>query len=327
MSWDVLPRITSWGQSHARGLALAGVVALAALALASQYGVPVTLMALMLGLAVNFLSEDPRVSPGLDFAASTLLKIGVAVLGLTVPVMAILGLGLLGLLKVTGLIAVSLLMALAIGRFLGISRDDALVAGSAVGICGASAALAASSVLNPKASQKLPTTVAIATALSTLAMVTYPVVLDLFGMTPHETGFVLGATIHDVAQVVGAGYSVSEEVGTFAVFVKMVRVAHLPLVLLLLSLLPKSAGETGPRGMPGFVTVFVIFTAIAATGLLPVWVADAASNASRFCFVVAIAAIGLRTDLRSAVTSGKGHFVMIGGATLVLFFAGVLLAE
>ena len=109
-----------------------------------------------------------------------------------------------------------------------------LLAGGSVAICGASAALAIASVLPPRSDREQDTLFVVigVTALSTIAMIAYPVVFRALGMSDLESGFLIGATIHDVAQVVGAGYSVSEEAGVIATFVKTVRVALSPVVII-----------------------------------------------------------------------------------------------
>ena len=91
------------------------------------------------------------------------------------------------------------------------------------------AALAISAVLPRGANAERDTafTVIGVTTLSTFAMVLYPMIVQLIGLDHAAAGVFIGATIHDVAQVVGAGFSISEETGTIATFTKLLRVALL----------------------------------------------------------------------------------------------------
>lgn len=325
---DHIPRWSPVVQLRAflPGLMLAGVVALAANALALRYGAPVMLFALLIGMALNFLSETENVTAGLEFAASGLLKLGVGLLGLTVPMAAFTALGWPVAIKITGLIAMTLGLSLLLGRRLGMDRTSSLVAGGAVAICGASAALALSTVLPRAARQSTMATVAIATALSSMAMILYPLILHEIGAGDVFSGFVIGASIHDVAQVIGAGYSVSDATGDSATLVKMLRVAHLPLVLLALALVFRGDGGTSQVVLPWFMGLFVVLFLVASLFTIPQTATDAIYRLTRICFATAIAAIGLRADLRSAMRTGPKLLILMGSLTAVLLAGAMGLA-
>ena len=87
-----------------------------------------------------------------------------------------------------------------------------LLSGGATAICGASAALALAAALpaHPLKERATLFTVVGVSALSTLAMIVYPMIAHALGLDSRAAGVFLGATIHDVAQVVGAGYSMSQ---------------------------------------------------------------------------------------------------------------------
>src|SRR6185312_7645057 len=104
-----------------------------------------------------------------------------------------------------------------------------VLSGGAVAICGASAALAIASVLPRSDTRERDTILAVVsvTALSTIAMILYPVFAISIGLDHRHAGVFIGGTIHDVAQVVGAGYTISNETGDIATYVKLLRVAML----------------------------------------------------------------------------------------------------
>ena len=140
-------------------------------------------------------------------------------------------------------------------------RDFGLLTGGAVAICGASAALAIAAVLpdGPEQQRATVMTVVGVTALSTVAMILYPLIAAAAGLDTHTTGIFLGATIHDVAQVVGAGYSVSAEAGDTATIVKLFRVALLLPVVLVLSLIVRNgAGAAPSSSRPPLLPVFLV---------------------------------------------------------------------
>ncbi len=199
------------------GLLVSVVVALAATFLSEHYGGPVMLFALLLGIAFNFLSAEGPCKPGIEFASRTVLRFGVALLGVRITVSDALMLGptpvLLAIVGVVTTIGVGLVLA----RLLGFPRLFGLLTGGAVGICGASAALAIASVLPKREGVResdVIFTVVVVTTLSTIAMVLYPIMLAQGHLGDTQSGIFLGATIHDVAQVVGAGFSISQEAGT-----------------------------------------------------------------------------------------------------------------
>jgi uncharacterized integral membrane protein (TIGR00698 family) len=182
-----------------------------------------------------------------------------------------------------------------------------LLSGGSVGICGASAALAIASILPRSESLERDTvmTVVSVTTLSTVAMVLYPVVAAGLGLDERTAGIFLGATIHDVAQVVGAGYSVSSDAGDAATIVKLFRVALLLPVVLVISYAlqrrrradPGADAGGAPPLLPAFLIGFAVLVALNSAGGLPATVADWLQQASRWCLVIAIAALGTRTSL------------------------------
>ena len=142
-----------------------------------------------------------------------------ALLGARITVDQIGGLGwYTGALIVGGVVA-TIVIGSALARLLGLSSRIGILTGGATAICGASAAIAIAAVLprDEKSERELIFTIAGVTALSTIAMILYPLIVGWAGLDPHQAGIFLGGTIHDVAQVVGAGYSISPDVGDYAV--------------------------------------------------------------------------------------------------------------
>ena len=196
-------------------------------------------------------------------------------------------------------------------------------------ICGASAALALSTVMpaHPLKERATLFTVIGVSAMSTLAMVVYPMVASLLELNDHATGIFLGATIHDVAQVVGAGYGVSTEAGDIATVVKLMRVAMLMPVIITVAALyrgQQAPGEPNPVLLPWFVVAFVVLVVIGSLGWVPTSLRNAGVDASTWCLVIAIGAIGVKTRMQELVTVGIKPILVMVGETL--FLAGLVLA-
>jgi len=291
------------------GLLAAGTVALAATWLSQQYKAPVMLFALLIGMAFHFLHEEGRCIAGIEVSSKTILRIGVALLGARITVSQIMGLGWMPIITVVVGVISTIGLGTVASRWLGLKRSFGILSGGAVGICGASAALAIASVL-PKdddAERDTILTVVLVTALSTLAMIFYPILAVSLGLTHIQSGVFLGGTIHDVAQVVGAGYSISPQTGDVATYVKLLRVSMLlPVVFSIAFLMQRGSGaSSSPKPpVPMFLVGFAVLVAINSLGWLPKPVTSGASVLSNWCLVMAISALGMKTSFKALVTVG-----------------------
>ena len=190
--------------------------------------------------------------------------------------------------------------------------------------------MAISAVLpkNEHSERNLIFTVLSVTVLSTVAMIAYPILTDTFAFNDEVSGVFLGGTIHDVAQVVGAGFSVSDEAGEVATLVKLIRVAMLAPVVLVISVLVRRnfASEMDgkrPPVLPVFVIGFLVFAAFNSFGLIPDAVVSFLSSLSRWALLISIAAVGMKTSLRRILDVGGQAIALIVAETV--FIAGFVL--
>ncbi len=303
------------------GLMCCLTVALAARFLSDHYGAPQLLFALLLGLAFHFLSEVDSCLPGVEFSATVLLKTGVALLGFRITYDEVASLGGANILLVLSAVAATILAGISLSYLLGRKFRFGILTGGAVAICGASAAIAIATVLPKSETRERDTlfTVIAVTTLSTISMVLYPILANLLALDERTTGIFLGATIHDVAQVVGAGYSVSDQSGDIATIIKLVRVALLVPVMLLFTVLlaPKGTGFSFSI-IPRFVLVFCVAVAVNSTGVLPVAMTQLLADLSRWLLVTGIVAIGIKTSLKSMTTVGVTAIVILTIETLFI---------
>ena len=311
------------------GLLASLVIAVAATFLADHYGGPVMLFALLLGMAMNFLSEVDRCRPGIHFASKTVLRLGVAMLGFRITLQQIVTLGWKPVVLVIALVTLTILASIWLARRMGFEGKFGLLTGGATAICGASAAAAISAALPPdpqKERNTLFTIIGVST-LSTLAMIVYPVLIQLLRLDHLHYGMFIGATVHDVAQVVGAGYAISPEAGDTATVVKLMRVAMLLPVIVATTMMIRAKGVgqgERPPILPWFLAVFLAL--VAANSLLPVPLAvqEAGGTASRWCLVSAIAALGVRTQFKEMLDIGWKPVALMIIETLII--AGLALA-
>lgn len=306
------------------GVTLAATIAAAAAFLGTHYGAPVMLFALLLGIAFNFLNESGPCREGVDFASKFILRLGVGLLGIRIAFSDLAQIGVTGVAMLVTLIVLTIATGFVAAGLFGRTWRFALLTGGAVAICGASAALAIAAVIARDADAERNTlfTVIAVTALSTVAMVLYPLLFELAGFTEMQQGFLIGATIHDVAQVVGAGFSVSDRAGEIATLTKLFRVAMLPVVLIAVVLALRATGAGRGQGniplLPWFMVLFLILVALGSVAELPQALVVQVDTVSRACLVTAIAALGVKTSLRALAAVGGGHLAIVVIETLML---------
>jgi uncharacterized integral membrane protein (TIGR00698 family) len=322
------------------GIALALAVAVASVLLApvlkamtgGRFGLPDMVIALILGVMLFGLASRKLFEPGLTFSVKKLLRWAIGLLGLRVALGDIAGLGLGTVLLVIVAMALTLASGILLARLLGRSDGFGALAGAATAVCGASATLATATVV-PDYKEKaadVAFTVVMANAVSTLVMLAYPPLCLWLGLSPVQTGLMLGGTIHDMAQVVGAGYAVSEPVGNAAVVVKLFRVfLLLPVVLIIGWWFLRSTSQTGAAKvpMPVFALCFLALCllnslmaanpALAAATSFP-FIKSVLGEVSRWGMLIAIAALGLGTSLTAILQVGWRHVAVFTGTTLVI---------
>ncbi|MDH3275117.1 MAG: YeiH family protein [Gammaproteobacteria bacterium] len=291
------------------GLLLSATIALAVRFVSDRLGGPAMLYALLFGMAFNFLTEDARFARGIRFASRNILRIGVALLGLRITTVEVMELGWPVVALIVASVVATILIGGLIGRAFGLKGDQSILSAGAVAICGASAALAIASVLPSHKDSERNTilTVAGVTALSTVAMVFYPVFVTYLQYDNATAGVFLGATIHDVAQVVGAGYMISDQTGEISTLVKLIRVACLVPVVITISLIMhrRRSPESGNEPLlPWFLIAFVVLVIVNSLGWVPEQAHAALTPVSSWCLLTAVAALGVKTSLKALADVG-----------------------
>ncbi|MET0657001.1 MAG: putative sulfate exporter family transporter [Steroidobacteraceae bacterium] len=316
-----------------RGMIAAFVVATAASFMAEQYHAPLMLFALLLGIGMNFLAAEDRCKPGIEFCARAVLRFGVALLGVRITFEHLAQLSWPPVALVVIAVIATLLVSIAAARMLGFNALFGFLTGGATAICGASAALALSAALPAHPGKEKATTFTIigVSALSTLAMILYPMLAHWLDLSPQAAGVFIGASIHEVAQVVGAGYSLSHETGDVATIVKLMRVAMLLPVILCAALITRAQinhdgnheqGERPPL-LPWFAVAFILLAAVNSIGWIGPTLQSAGTDVSRWCLAIAMGAIGMKTNLTQLAAVGvKPVILMVGEA---VFLAALVL--
>ena len=314
------------------GLAVCGTASLAAAWLSEHYGFPIILLGLLVGLALSFLGHEPRMQRGLDYASRTFLRIGIVVLGFQVTFAQIGALGPVPFLALAVVMAAAFAAAMAAARAVGQSPFAGVLAGGATAICGASAALALYGVIGKhrlSQAQFALTLVGVSLA-SALAMSVYPILAAELGLSDRQAGFLIGASIHDVAQAIGGGFAFSDAAGSDATIVKLARVALLAPLVALVSL-AIGGGEEGAKGgaiwrrlaLPWFIVAFLAtLTLNSLIAMPPAWSAGLLAL-SKGLLLLAVTATAMRSRLELLLDAGWRATVPTLAATLASFAAAL----
>lgn len=315
------------------GFAICAIASAAAAWLTENYGVPVILAGLLLGLALNFAAGDPRTHDGLDATSRHGLRLGIMLLGFQVTLMQIAAMGVVPFLGLAAVMLAALVAALLAARATGQSAAVGVLAGGSTAICGASAALALYGAIGRERIEQaqFTLTLVILAAASAIALVTYPPLTQMLGFTDAQAGFLVGASIHDVAQAIGAGFAVSDAAGAQATVVKLTRVAMLaPLVTLaalwIARVQPVSAAGKATRVpmLPGFILIFLALVGLNSVITLPPALAAHALTLSKTLLLLAVTATAMRTRTDLLLELGWRSVMPVLAATIASL--GVALA-
>lgn len=265
---------------------------------------------------------------GLRVAGTRMLRTGVALLGLTLPLTAVLALGPL----VLALVAATLVATLAgtwwAGRRLGLGRPRTLLLAAGTAICGASAVAAVQTAARAD-EDDVAAAVAQVTVFGSLLMLVLPVLQRPLGLTDHQLGVWAGASVHEVGQVVAAAGPAGQAAVAAAVVVKLTRVLMLAPVVACIGLVDGratggSGGSTRGARAPGrtlvplFVVGFLLCAGLRTSGLVPGDALDVLGWVQGAALAAGLFALGTRVHLGSLLRSGRREAVLGGLATLAV---------
>ena len=310
--------------NYTPGIILAVVIAIAARFLANNYDVPSMLMAILIGMSLNFLSEEGKCIKGLNFSSKYILYLGIILLGTRIDFENILSINQNIIFLVIFGVILTILFSILLLRIFGFQYRFGILIGGAIAICGASAAMAISSVLpkDDKSNERLTFVILGVTIISTFCMIFYPIISNFLNMDEKSSGIFFGATIHDVAQVVGAGFTVSDYTGEIATLIKLFRVTLLFPVVLCISLMSykfKLINDVDKKTpfVPYFIIIFICIVVINSFNLIPNNIKFLSNEFSSWFLLIAIAAVGTKTRLQNLKIIG---FLPIFSMVLITIF-------
>ena len=303
------------------GLALAGVAWLVHLALPA---IPVLTGCVVLGIALGQVPAfrpalDGVLSPGLTLSAKRLLRIGVVLLGLQLSLVDVAGLGWVTIVVVVAILVLTFAVTYLLGRWARLPGDQPLLLAAGFSICGASAVGAMSAVTRDRG-KDAATPVALVTLFGTLAIAVLPVVGGWVGLTDLEFGAWVGASVHDVGQVVATAQTAGAAALAVAVIVKLTRVLMLAPVVAITSTVVRRQGADGgarPPIVPLFVAGFAAMVLVRTVVPLPEALLSTAGTVQSVLLGLALVGLGSGIRLERLVRTG-GRAVFVGLASWIV---------
>jgi uncharacterized integral membrane protein (TIGR00698 family) len=306
------------------GLVAGVLLAVLAKLLSQSLHAPAPLIAVVLGMMLGALGLQAQLGAGLDVFAKPGLRLGVAMMGAQISWTEFAALGGPAILASGVVVLGGLAIGAAAGVALGLPFAEALIAAAACSICGASAALAASQAAPASPANQRTTALVIVgvNLLSTVAMLAYPPLAHALGLTAHQAGVFFGLSIHDVAQVAGAGASVSPETASTAALAKLARIVWLgPAVVLIGLVLSRSQSGgvvSGLKAPPMFVMGFAALAAARGLNLIPPAMVSTLMTCSSFLLLGGVGAISAKLGPKALLEVKPRLALMLGTVTVAV---------
>ncbi len=282
------------------------------------------LLGLLVGMIVgNFFKIPDSFSAGISYSSSKMLELSVVMLafGMQFSQMGVLGPGVLA--GIVAVLLAVLVLTYFLSKWLRCPGSTGLLTGFGTAICGSSAIAAAAPGL-AKNKEDVGIALAVVNLLGAAGMLLLPAVLPLLSLSPDQMGFLVGGSLHSVANVAGAGYAMGDEIGQTALAVKMIRVALLsPMVILFSITVSGSNGKSwkDKLSLPPYLWAFIAVTILVTFVDLPKGMIKSADVAGKIALTVAMTAIGLKLSIRTLYQSGKAAM----GFGVIMFAAQLLL--
>nr|WP_255701451.1 YeiH family protein [Afifella sp. H1R] len=294
------------------GVGLAAAIAAAAFGLRQLPGLGAfspMIIAILIGILFHNLIGTPAVAkPGVGFSMRRILRFAIILLGLQLTAAQVIEVGGTGVAIIIATLLSTFTFTVWCGKKLGVERKLAELIAAGTSICGASAVIATNTVTNAH-DEDVAYAVACVTIFGSIAMFAYPFLAPLLGLGPHAFGLWTGASVHEIAQVVAAAYQNGAEAGEFGTIAKLSRVMMMAPVVLGLGILARerlaASGNSAARApIPWFVLGFIALVGVNSLVEIPETAKSEIALATTFLLSMALAAMGLETDVRKLKAEG-----------------------
>lgn len=306
------------------GTIFSGFIALGALLLNSILPgdiIGATVMALLVGMALNpVLNKYGVLNAGVDFTAKMILRLGIILMGVNLNFAEVLSVGSYAIFVMMFTMATAFGAGNIIGKLLGIDWKLTNLLAISTAICGGSAVATVGPVIKAD-DEDMAYAISATFIFDIITVVAFPLIGVVLGMSDSGFGIWVGTSVNDTSSVVAAGYAFSEMAGNTAVIVKLTRTLFIIPVVLIFSFISErmEAKTNGGQGrvpidfrriFPYFIIFFLMMVGLRSVGMIPSAIVPVLSNASRFCMIMALGAIGLKTSFKDIKDIGPKPMLM-----------------
>lgn len=277
----------------------------------------------------NVLGLPAHARAGIGFSQKRLLRFAIVLLGFQLTLGQVAGIGLGGVGIVAATLGATFLFTITLGRLIGVDRKLAQLIAAGTSICGASA-IVATNIVTDARDEDVTYAVAAITLFGTIAMLGFPLMAPVFGLDQHAFGLWAGASIHEVAQVIGAGFQNGTLAGETATVAKLTRVAMLAPMVIALGVMARrsSADVSGAKPpMPWFVVAFVAVVALNSLVAIPGEVRSAVALAAQVMLTMGLAAMGLHADISQLRSRGLRPLILACSAFIFIAAFSLMLVR
>jgi uncharacterized integral membrane protein (TIGR00698 family) len=329
------------GYSLLPGLFLTSTIAAAAFELRNLSGIMALsplVIAIVLGMTLhNTVGTPAAFKSGVTFSVRRILRFAIILLGLQLSLTQVASVGIVGIMIIALTLVATFAFTVWLGNRFGIDRKLAQLIAAGTSICGASAVIATNTVTRAS-DEDVAYAIASVTVFGSAAILLYPTLAGLLQLTPHAFGLWAGASIHEIAQVVAAAFQHGPEAGNFATIAKLSRVLLLAPMILVLGQISATKHRRSSAGScehpahrealpkPWFVAGFVAMMLFNSLDLIPPAEKAYLTQATTFLLTVALAAMGLQTDVGKLRAKGcKPLLVGVGSWLFIAAFSFCLI--
>ncbi|MER9296646.1 YeiH family protein [Mesorhizobium sp. M0621] len=277
----------------------------------------------------NVLGTPAHAKAGIAFSQRRLLRFAIVLLGFQLTLGQVVSIGAGGIGIVAATLGATFVFTATLGRLIGVDAKLAQLIAAGTSICGASA-IVATNIVTDARDEDVTYAVASITLFGTVAMLGFPLMAPMLGLDQHAFGLWAGASIHEVAQVIGAGFQNGTQSGEIATVAKLTRVAMLAPMVVALGLMArrKSSDQSAARPpMPWFVAAFVAVVALNSLVTVPAEVKSAMALATTIMLTMGLAAMGLQADISQLRSRGLRPLALAFSAFLFIGCFSLLLVK
>jgi uncharacterized integral membrane protein (TIGR00698 family) len=280
------------------------------------------ILSIFIGIAFHNIVRTPAVATaGVKFSLRRILRFAIILLGLQLTAQQVIAVGGAGIGVIVATLLATFLFTTWVGRLLGVDAKLTQLIAAGTSICGASAVIATNTVTDGS-DEDVAYAVACVTVFGSIAMFSYPMLVGVLHLDPHAFGLWTGSSIHEIAQVVAAAYQDGTQAGDSATIAKLTRVMMLAPVVLSLGLLVRRRGgqASAKVPMPWFVVGFIALIVVNSLVTIPVTIKAPVGMVTTFGLSMALAAMGLETDIRKLRAEGLRPLLL--GLIAFFFISG-----